>query len=125
MTDATTEILALEERRCAALIAKDFATLDELFADEVLYTHSSGSRDSRASYLESMRSNALTYRSITRSDTELAVYDGAAIIATGVTLEITSNGADKTINGRATITWVRDGGRWRFAAWQSTPVANH
>ena len=125
MTDATTEILALEERRCAALIAKDFATLDELFADEVLYTHSSGSRDSRASYLESMRSNALTYRSITRSDTELAVYDGAAIIATGVTLEITSNGADKTINARATITWVRDGDRWRFAAWQSTPVANH
>ena len=125
MTDATTEILALEERRCAALIAKDFATLDELFADEVLYTHSSGSRDSRASYLESLRSNALTYRSITRSDTEFAVYDGAAIIATGVTLEITSNGADKTINGRATITWVRDDGRWRFAAWQSTPVANH
>ncbi len=125
MTDATTEILALEERRCAALIAKDFAALDELFAAEVLYTHSSGSRDNRASYLESLRSNALAYRSITRSGTEVAVYDGAAIIATGVTLEITSNGTDKTVNGRATITWVRDRGRWHFAAWQSTPVASH
>jgi hypothetical protein len=125
MSDVAAEILALEDRRCAALIAQDFATLDELFTDGVIYTHSSGSVDTKASYLESLRSGSLVYRSIKRSNTEVAVYDGAAIIATGVTLEITANGTDKTINGRATLTWVRQGGHWRFAAWQSTPVTAH
>ena len=125
MSDVTAEILALETQRCAALVARDFDTLDELFTDDVKYTHSSGSTDTKASYLESLRSGALVYRSIERADTEVAVYDGAAVIATGVTLEITSAGTDRTIRGRATLTWVRDGGRWRFAAWQSTPVAAH
>jgi uncharacterized protein (TIGR02246 family) len=122
MSDAAAEIRALEDRRYAATIAGDLEELDRLFADTLSYTHSSGSVDTKASYLESLRSGRLRYRSIERLDEAITVYDHAAVVSTRARLEITTGGVDRTINGQVTITWVRQGGRWWFAAWQSTPV---
>jgi ketosteroid isomerase-like protein len=121
VTDAA-EIRALEDRRYAATTAGDLATLEELFADTLVYTHSSGAIDTKASYLDSLRSGRLRYRVMDRLQEDITVYDGAAVVSSRVRLEITVGGVDRTINGQATITWVRQGDTWRFAAWQSTPV---
>jgi uncharacterized Zn finger protein (UPF0148 family) len=122
MSDATAEIRALEDRRYAATVAGDLDELDRLFADTLSYTHSSGSVDTKASYLDSLRSGRLRYRHIERLEENITVYEHAAIVSTRVRLDITAGGADRTINGQATITWVHHDGRWQFAAWQSTPV---
>jgi Domain of unknown function (DUF4440) len=59
MTDK--ELLALEERRFAAMIARDFGMLEALVHEELRYTHSSGVTDGKASWLESMRSGRVKY----------------------------------------------------------------
>jgi uncharacterized protein (TIGR02246 family) len=122
MSDANAEIRALEDRRYAATVAGDLDELGRLFADTVSYTHSNGSVDTKASYLESLSSGRLRYRSIDRLDEAITVYEQAAIVSTRVRLHITVGGTDRTVDARATITWVRHGGQWLFAAWQSTPV---
>ena len=50
------EILGLEDKRFAAMIARDFAGLEKLVHEDLLYTHSSGITDTKASWLESMQS---------------------------------------------------------------------
>ena len=122
MSDINAEIRALEDRRYAATVAGDLDELGLLFADTLSYTHSNGSVDTKVSYLESLSSGRLRYRSIDRLDETITVYEQAAVVSTRVRLHITAGGADRTIDARATITWVRHDGRWRFAAWQSTPV---
>ena len=57
-----------------------------------------------------------------RSNETVVVYDGAAVVSARVELQITAGGVDRTVNAQATVTWVRQGDGWRFAAWQSTPV---
>ena len=122
MSDAADEIRALEDRRYAATIAGELEELDRLFADTLSYTHSNGSVDTKASYFDSLRSGRLRYRSIERLAETITVYDNAAVVSTRARLEITTGGVDRTIEGQATITWVRHGDRWLFAAWQSTPL---
>ena len=48
------EILGLEDQRFGAMIARDFAALDKLVHDQLLYTHSSGVTDTKKSWIESM-----------------------------------------------------------------------
>ena len=48
------EILALEDKRYAAMYDGEFAALETMLHDELLYTHSSGLTDTKASWLESM-----------------------------------------------------------------------
>jgi putative tryptophan/tyrosine transport system substrate-binding protein len=47
------EILALEDKRYAAMCGGDFAALEAMLHDELLYTHSSGLTDTKATWLAS------------------------------------------------------------------------
>jgi ketosteroid isomerase-like protein len=53
------EILALEDKRYAAMCG-DFAALEEMLHDELLYTQSSGLTDTKATWLASLRSGKST-----------------------------------------------------------------
>jgi integrase len=62
------EILALEDKRYAAMCGGDFAALEAMLHDELLYTHSSGLTDTKATWLASLRSGKTKYKSATCSD---------------------------------------------------------
>jgi hypothetical protein len=49
------EILALEEKRFAAMVSGDLGALDALLHQDLVYTHSSAVVDTKASYLEAIR----------------------------------------------------------------------
>lgn len=60
MTTAQT-IEQLERQRFDAQVSKDFPTLEKIFADDLIYTHSNGHQDGKASYLDSIRSGQSRY----------------------------------------------------------------
>ena len=62
------EILALEDKRYAAMCGGDFAALEAMLDDELLYTHSSGLTDTKATWLASLRSGKTKYKSTACSD---------------------------------------------------------
>ena len=45
------EILEQEDRRFAAMVGEDFGSLEAMVHDELIYTHSSGVVDTKASWL--------------------------------------------------------------------------
>jgi len=118
MADAK-EILALEERRYAAMLAADMAALEPLVHEDLVYTHSSGVVDGKASWLESMRSGRTRYRSVKRSDERVRVHGDAALVTGRATLEVEVGGQPKTLQLRYLNVWLESGGGWKFAAWQS------
>src|SRR5207244_2467773 len=67
------EILALEDRRCAAMTAGDLASLEKLLHDELLYTHSSGVMDTKASWLLSMKYGKTRYKSVKCSGSQVRI----------------------------------------------------
>jgi len=53
--DVTGEVLAAEERRCAAIAAEDWAALDDVVADDFQYTHSTGKTEDKAAWLAGIK----------------------------------------------------------------------
>jgi hypothetical protein len=116
------EALKAEDARYAAQIGNDFAAMAQLFADDLVYVHSSGTVDSKASYIERQRSNALHYRAMRRSDAKVRVYGCAAIITGAGNFDVTVNGKDSTVNLLFHSIWVKTDSGVQFVSWESTPA---
>jgi ketosteroid isomerase-like protein len=115
-------IKQLEDQRYAAMCAADAATLDKLLADSLVYTHSYGGSDSKASYLEGIRAKKWIYRKIERPKENFQVHGDCVIVTGQVRIELLSDGKPKTLNSAYTDVWIKGAKGWQMVAWQSTPL---
>ena len=122
MANTLEHIRLLESRRYSAMCEGDVGTLDELLGDSLVYTHSYGGADSKASYLEGMRSKKWVYREIERPIENIQVYGDCAVVTGEVRIQLLSDGKPKTLNSRFTNVWVKGAKGWQMVAWQSTPL---
>jgi len=123
MSDAIQrEIRALEDRRYQAMIAKDADTLDRLLGDGLVYTHSYGGADTKATYMDGVRSKKWDYQSVERPIEQIQVYGDTAVITGHVKINILSEGKPKLLNSRFTNVWVKGAQGWQMVTWQSTPI---
>jgi len=107
-----------EDRRIKALIDDDFATLDAALADDLTYGHSNGVVDTKASYMETLRSGKTKYQTIERLPSVVRVYGDTAIVTGTATVGLRGQAAPFTL--RYTLAYVMRDGQWRMVAWQST-----
>ena len=115
------DILALEDRRLAAMIAKDFGALEALVHEQLLYTHSSGITDTKASWLESMKSGKVKYKSATGVDRKVRVINDMALISGMAHIEADIGGQPRTLRLLFLNAWAKTPQGWKFVAWQSCP----
>jgi len=115
-------IKQLEDQRYAAMCAADAATLDKLLADSLVYTHSYGGADSKASYLEGIRAKKWVYRKIERPVENIQLHGDCAVVTGRVKIELLSDGKPKTLNSAYTDVWIKGAKGWQMVAWQSTPL---
>jgi hypothetical protein len=117
------EALEAEDARYAAQTAGDFAAMERLFADDLVYIHASGAVDNKAGLIEAQRSRAVVYRSMRRSDVATRVYGPVAIITGQGKFEVALKGEDRTVNLLFHSVWVKRGAVAQFVSWQATPLA--
>jgi ketosteroid isomerase-like protein len=122
MADTRETIRLLESRRYRAMCEADAGTLEELLADSLVYTHSYGGADGKASYLQGVRSKKWIYREIERPIENIQVHGDCAVVTGQVRIQLLSEGKPKTLNSRFTNVWVKGPKGWQMVAWQSTPL---
>ena len=117
------EALKAENARYAAQTTNDFAAMEKLFGNDLTYNHSSAATDSKASYIDSMRSGRSKYRKMTpNSDLKTRTYGCLALITGTAVYEVTSAGQDRTVPLRFTATWAKRPSGIEFVSWQSTGI---
>lgn len=116
------EISQLEERRCRAMETDDHAALEALFSDDLMYTHSNAKFDTKATYLGTLRSGAVKYKRVGRSDIEMQVHGDAVFVTGKSNVVVRVAGEDKNIQLRYSNVWLKQNGQWRFALWHATPL---
>jgi ketosteroid isomerase-like protein len=116
------EVRALEDRRYRAMIDGDVAVLEPLLGDDLVYTHSTSLVDSKASYLDKLRSRKVVYRKVERPEESLQVYGDTAVITGEVRLEVLVDGSPRTMRSRFTNVWAKRPRGWQMVVWQSTPL---
>lgn len=122
MSDSITqsEALEAEANRYKAQTTGDFAALEKMIADDLVYYHSSAVIDDKASYIESMRSGMVKYRTMTRGEVKVRCFGSLAIITGNAKFEVTVKGEDKTLDLLFHAIWAKREGAVQFVSWQST-----
>ncbi|MGH9844164.1 MAG: nuclear transport factor 2 family protein [Blastocatellia bacterium] len=112
-------ILKLEQQWVDALVKADAAALEKIYADDLIYTHSSGTVDTKASYIDSLKTGKAKYESIERDDVKVRFYGDTAIVTCRSVIKVNKN----TIPARYIHVYVKQKGAWRMAAHQTTRLA--
>ena len=113
-------VIDLDRKRMRAMAAKDVETLENLLADDLVYTHSSARLDTKKSLIRAMVSGATVYTSIEPSGVK-AQDLGDTVVLTGIAqIKVASNGTPNAFGVRFTNVYTRRDGRWQMVTWQST-----
>jgi ketosteroid isomerase-like protein len=118
--DVAGQIRALEDRRYQAVTAGDVATLGELFAADLVYTHSDASADSKQSYLEKLASGYFKYGPISHPEHGIVMQGDCALVFADMRGEVQIGGQLRVLNSRSLAVWVRENGSWALLAFQPT-----
>src|SRR5258708_22535090 len=94
MTDK--EVLGLEDKRFAAMVARDFSGLEALVHDQLRYTHSSGNTDGKATWLESMKAGRVKYKKANCREQKVQIYGDTALVTGRAHIEAEIGGHAKT-----------------------------
>jgi ketosteroid isomerase-like protein len=116
------EALRAEDARYAAQTGRDFATLQQLLGDDLVYIHSSAIVDGKASYIETQRAGTVIYRTMRRSDVTVRTYGCLAIITGLGNFDVTVKGEDFAVEIRFHSVWAKRAGGVQFVSWEATRV---
>jgi ketosteroid isomerase-like protein len=115
-------IIELDRKRMQAMADKDIATLEEVIADDLIYTHSSARLDTKASLIGNMKSGSTVYSSVVPSDVK-AQDLGDAVVLTGIAqIKVNSGGKAMAFGVRFTDVYAKRNGKWQMVVWQSTKL---
>lgn len=121
-TSIEREILELEAERCAAMMAGDDSALDRLFHEDMIYTHSSGLADTKASFIGAIESGKFDYRKIEHTKERVRLYGDTALVSGEARIDIDVDGAPRTLSLCYLAAWTRTQVGWKFVAWQSASI---
>ena len=122
--DVRAAVVAAGKRHYAAASAGDAEAIDELFADDAIYSHSNGERDDKAGYIRRVASGQ--YRSFVidhSADHVWTLGDDVAVVAgTQITSDTGANGLLSDTRSASLDVWCRRDGRWQLVAHHMTLV---
>jgi hypothetical protein len=114
------EALDAEAARYAAQITNDFAAMERMFGEDLVYIHSSTTVDTKASFIESMRSGAVKYRRMTRGEVQVRTFGCLAIITGSGKFEVNARGQELILELLFHAVWAKRPTGLQFVSWQAT-----
>jgi ketosteroid isomerase-like protein len=120
------QLLALEQERRRALVEEDYPRVAELFADDLVYVHTTGLVQGKADYLEYAKS-AVQYLDIERGQLLIRFYGEHLAVMTGTQCNtLRKRGGDQSMRGDgfATQVWTLGDKGWQISSFHCTRAPN-
>jgi ketosteroid isomerase-like protein len=114
------DVRKAQEARFAATIKPDLAGLSALLADDMTYAHANSKLETKAEFLDLIKTGHYQYKSITPRDVTTRLYGDTALLGGLADVDVVSGGQPLSVKLRFLEVWVKQGGRWKLAAWQAT-----
>jgi hypothetical protein len=114
--------LAAEEARLAAMARGDLATLGFLLSEECVYVHSSGTTDTKQSYLAKLAAGSIRYVRVRACDVRPVELGSSVILAHVMYAEAVVDGVPRTLRSQAASVWQSVGDTVRLAYFQATSL---
>ena len=117
---AESEVRVAESQRFEAMLKQDAPALDALLDADLTYVHTGGDLQTKAQFVELIRSKKLIYESIAPSEVRVRVHDGLALATGRSQMRVRNATGVSSFGIRFTEVYVRREGRWLLTAWEAT-----
>ena len=107
MTDDVAEIPRLEDERYKAVIGEDLDALEPLLHDDLVYIHSNGVADTKATFMSGISDVVWDYRDVARADQTIKARGNTAFEFNQSTIDIIVRGTSKLVRTRTPSVWPR------------------
>ena len=122
-TGAAQEVRQTIEKYRAALLQKDGATLERIWADDYTFTNGAGETHSKTDRLAHLKSGATSLDSIREEeDMKVRIHGNVAVATSRVTIKGQYSGKQTSGQYRTIHVWVKGAAGWQLVANQLTPV---
>ena len=116
------EISKAEKGWAAAVTSRDYAALERILGDQLVYAHSTGNIENKSEYMARLRSGAQRYETIEHQSTTIRIYGDSAVAHSKARIAGKSNGNPFDDRLMVMHFWVKQGGTWRLVAHQTTKL---
>jgi ketosteroid isomerase-like protein len=116
--DTAEQVMRLNDKLMAAEVQPDVAFVESVLTDDYTHTHANGLVQTKAKFLEGIKSRSHAYALLDLSDVHARVYGRTVILEGHVHIKGTNMGK-QTGEGHNLFSevWVQQGGKWRLAQW--------
>lgn len=114
------EVLAVLEQFKTGIINADRNILEAIFADKLVYGHSSGKVQDKSECIDEIVSlQPNDYLTIDMTDQTITISDDIAVVRHIYSSEFTSNGTPGNLRIGNVLIWQKQDGKWRLLARQA------
>ncbi|WP_414661071.1 nuclear transport factor 2 family protein [Horticoccus sp. 23ND18S-11] len=111
---------AADDARVQAMISADAKQIATVFSDDLLYVHSNGKPDTKATFTEALVSGKSKYNKVTYDQREFREVAPGLVLMNGRCRVLLGKAAPFTeLNLSFLAAYRLEKGTWRFLAWQS------
>ncbi len=120
---AATELIALEQQFARMLSSGDVESLDRLVSDDWIIIGPEGRVINKSTFLDVVKSGALTHSKMDFDEMRVRVYGDTAIVTARAVTTGTYQGKAFATRERSTDVLVRQQGHWKWVLTQLTTIA--
>ena len=121
---AEDEVRSVQAERIRATIESDIDVLEELYADDLVYTHSDGRVDDRLVLLNALRSGFVDYQQIDIVEQKVRVVGKVAIFNGTADFRVQAGDQLNVLTLRFTSIYIYRVDGWQFSSWHSSQAPN-
>jgi ketosteroid isomerase-like protein len=114
------DIRKAEKEWAAAVAGGDFASVERMLSDQLIYAHSTGNVETKAEYLGKLRAGTQKYDGIEHQSVTVRQFGDTAVAHSKVRMHGKNQSGPFDHQLMMLHVWVKQGGRWQLAAHQTT-----
>ena len=103
-----------------AMLARDRATLDDLYAPGLIYVHSSGRQENKTEAIDAVVAGKDTYESIEMKEMSVSMYGDTALVKGKLVLHIKSGSDVNVLHLDVLHVWIKMPTGWRMVGRHAT-----
>jgi len=117
---AEKEVLLVQARRFRAMNENDVSALESILSDDLTYTHTTGTTETKAEFLSSLQAQGIAYHSIEPTDVKVRISGNTAVVTGISAMKVSAGEQHFEFSIRFIEVYENNEESWRLVAWQST-----
>ncbi len=115
------ELKQVEDAFFGAMQRNDPDTMETMMAEDCVYFHSFGSRDTKESYLQAVRDRKFDYQTVKAEQHSIARRGDVAVVTGTMVGEVIAGGETRRLNNVRSSVWAKENGNWKLVLFHPTP----